>query len=92
MNRLSNACKQRDAAREEALLSSEKLAKLQEDIESGAHSDLPQPYPAAQPSRSPLSQMVRHPLRSSPIGAGLSFVRTVPAYRPAFQKSEAGMT
>lgn len=36
MNRLNNALKQRDAAREEALLSKEELKKLQEDIESGA--------------------------------------------------------
>ena len=53
MNRLSNACKQRDAAREEALLSSEKLAKLQEDIDSGAlqpASAAPAPQPAAPPS------------------------------------------
>ena len=52
MNRLSNACKQRDAAREEALLSSEKLAKLQEDIDSGAlqpASAAPAPQPAAPP-------------------------------------------
>ncbi|KAK9844720.1 hypothetical protein WJX74_005896 [Apatococcus lobatus] len=53
MNRLSNACKQRDAAREEALLSSEKLAKLQEDIDSGAlqpASSVPATQPAAPPS------------------------------------------
>lgn len=36
MNRLNNALKQRDAAREEALLSKEELKKLQEDVESGA--------------------------------------------------------
>ncbi|KAK9809830.1 hypothetical protein WJX72_000004 [[Myrmecia] bisecta] len=36
MTRLSNALKQRDAAREELLLATEKLNKLQEDIESGA--------------------------------------------------------
>lgn len=53
MNRLSNACKQRDAAREEALLSSEKLAKLQEDIDSGAlrpASSEPAAQPVAPPS------------------------------------------
>ena len=36
MNRLNNAVKQRDTAREEALLASQKLAQLQEDIDSGA--------------------------------------------------------
>lgn len=36
MNRLNNALKQRDAAREEALSSGDKLAKLQEELESGA--------------------------------------------------------
>ena len=36
MNRLNNAVKQRDSAREEALLSKEELKKLQEDVESGA--------------------------------------------------------
>ena len=36
MNRLNNALKQRDAAREEALLSKEELKKLQEDIERGS--------------------------------------------------------
>lgn len=35
MNRLSNAIKQRDAAREEALLAAEKLNKLQEDLDNG---------------------------------------------------------
>ena len=35
MNRLNNAVKQRNAAREEALLASEKLKKLEEDLESG---------------------------------------------------------
>jgi hypothetical protein len=36
MNRLNNAIKQRDAAREEALVAAEKLVKLQEEIDSGA--------------------------------------------------------
>ena len=36
MNRLNNSLKQRDAAREEALLSKEELKKLQEEVESGA--------------------------------------------------------
>jgi hypothetical protein len=36
MNRLNNAVKQRDAAREEALLATQKLSQLQEDIDSGA--------------------------------------------------------
>lgn len=36
MNRLNNAVKQRDAAREEALLATQKLNQLQEDIDSGA--------------------------------------------------------
>lgn len=35
MNRLNNAVKQRNAAREEALLASEKLKKLEEDLEAG---------------------------------------------------------
>ena len=36
MNRLNNAVKQRDTAREEALLATQKLTQLQEDIDSGA--------------------------------------------------------
>lgn len=36
MNRLNNAIKQRDAAREESLSTGDKLAKLQEEIDSGA--------------------------------------------------------
>jgi len=36
MTRLANAVKQRDAAREEALVATEKLAKLEEDVSSGA--------------------------------------------------------
>ncbi len=36
LNRLNNAVKQRNAAREEALLASQNLKKLEEDIESGA--------------------------------------------------------
>jgi len=35
MTRLSNAVKQRDAAREDALLAAEKLNKLQEDMDAG---------------------------------------------------------
>lgn len=35
MTRLSNAVKQRDAAREDALLAAEKLNKLQEDLDAG---------------------------------------------------------
>ena len=35
-NRLANAVRQRDTAREEALVASEKLAKLEEDVASGA--------------------------------------------------------
>ena len=36
LNRLNNAVKQRNAAREEALLASQNLKKLEEDIETGA--------------------------------------------------------
>ena len=36
LNRLNNAVKQRNAAREEALLAGQNLKKLEEDLESGA--------------------------------------------------------
>ena len=48
MNRLNNAVKQRNAAREEALLASEKLKKLEEDLESGRLAPAgPSPSPGA---------------------------------------------
>ena len=56
MTRLSNAVKQRDAAREEALLAAEKLNKLQEDLDAGllqqpaATPPLPAMPSAAQPA------------------------------------------
>ncbi len=52
MNRLSNAIKQRDAAREEALLAAEKLNKLQEDLDNGVLQGAPQPLGSASPSQS----------------------------------------
>ena len=36
MNRLNNAVKQRDQAREDLLLATQKLTQLQEDMDSGA--------------------------------------------------------
>ena len=36
MNRLNNAVKQRDTAREETLMAQTQLAKFQEELESGA--------------------------------------------------------
>ncbi len=60
MTRLSNAVKQRDAAREEALLAVEKLNKLQEDMEAGVL--LPPAAPApAQPSASPATAALTPP-------------------------------
>jgi myosin-5 len=52
MNRLSNAIKQRDAAREEALLAAEKLNKLQEDLDNGVLQGPQQPLGSASPSQS----------------------------------------
>ncbi len=52
MNRLSNAIKQRDAAREEALLAAEKLNKLQEDLDNGVLQGAPQNLGSASPSQS----------------------------------------
>ena len=66
MTRLSNAVKQRDAAREEALLAAEKLNKLQEDLDAGL---LQQPAPAA----------ATPPLPSMP-SAGQAAALTPPAY------------
>ena len=43
MNRLNNAVKQRDAAREETLAAQTQLSKLQEDIETGALTPAPRP-------------------------------------------------
>ena len=51
MTRLSNAVKQRDAAREEALLAAEKLNKLQEDLDAGRLQPAAEPAaPAAHPA------------------------------------------
>jgi myosin V len=49
LNRLNNAVKQRNAAREEALLAGQKLQKLEEDIESGALQVAGAVPPAVQP-------------------------------------------
>ena len=49
LNRLNNAVKQRNAAREEALLASQNLKKLEEDIESGALQPAAAAAAAAQP-------------------------------------------
>ena len=51
MNRLNNALKQRDAAREEALLATEKLNKLQEDLDSGALTPSPAPLALQDPGK-----------------------------------------
>ncbi|CAL5219117.1 g891 [Coccomyxa viridis] len=75
MTRLSNAVKQRDAAREEALLAAEKLNKLQEDLDAGL---LQQPAPAA----------ATPPLPSMP-SAGQAAALTPPAY--AGGATEPGM-
>ncbi len=66
MTRLSNAVKQRDAAREEALLAAEKLNKLQEDLDAGL---LQQPAPTA----------ATPPLPSMP-NSGQAAALTPPAY------------
>ncbi len=47
MTRLGNALKQRDAAREEALLAAAKLAKLQEDLDAGLLAPAAPPAAAA---------------------------------------------
>ena len=53
MNRLNNAVKQRNAAREEALLASEKLKKLEEDLVAGRLQMAT--APAASPVGTPLA-------------------------------------
>ncbi len=50
MTRLSNAVKQRDAAREEALLAAEKLNKLQEDLDAGRLQPAAEPAAPAAPA------------------------------------------
>ena len=60
MTRLSNAVKQRDAAREEALLAVEKLNKLQEDMEAGVLQP-PAVSAPAQPSASPMAAALTPP-------------------------------
>ena len=50
MTRLSNAVKQRDAAREEALLAAEKLNKLQEDLDAGRLQPAAEPTAPAAPA------------------------------------------
>lgn len=60
MTRLSNAVKQRDAAREEALLAVEKLNKLQEDMEAGVLQPPAVSVPA-QPSASPAAAALTPP-------------------------------
>jgi hypothetical protein len=51
MTRLGNAIKQRDAAREEALLAAEKLNKLQEDLDNGVLQAAPQGMPSSLPQQ-----------------------------------------
>ena len=67
MNRLNNAVKQRDAAREEALLATQKLSQLQEDIDSGALT----PAPAARQSSlaDPGGKLTQDPPENRPMHA-----------------------
>ena len=65
MTRLSNAVKQRDVAREDALLAAEKLNKLQEDLDVGLQ------QPAAVAATPPLPAMP---------SAGQAAALTPPAY------------
>ena len=69
MTRLSNAVKQRDVAREDALLAAEKLSKLQEDLDAGL---LQQPAAAAATAATP-------PLPAMP-SVGQAAALTPPAY------------
>ena len=79
MTRLSNAVKQRDAAREEALLAAEKLNKLQEDLDAGLLQQ--QPAPAA----------ATPPLPTMP-SAGQAAALTPPAYAGGATEPGAGRT
>lgn len=63
MTRLSNAVKQRDAAREESLLAAEKLNKLQEDMDAGL---LQQPAAAAATPPLPAMPSTAHPAALTP--------------------------
>ena len=53
MNRLNNAIKQRDAAREEALLATQKLNQFQEELDSGALTPSPAPSSLHDPGQLP---------------------------------------
>lgn len=66
LNRLNNAVKQRNAAREEALLASQNLKKLEEDIESGA---LQPAAAAAQQQFRPQPATPPTAVAGSPVGA-----------------------
>jgi myosin V len=66
LNRLNNAVKQRNAAREEALLASQNLKKLEEDIEVGALQPAPAAAAAAQ---QPLAATPPATAAGSPMGA-----------------------
>lgn len=67
LNRLNNAVKQRNAAREEALLASQNLKKLEEDIEAGALQ--PAAPAAAAAAQQPLAATPPATAAGSPMGA-----------------------
>ena len=62
MNRLNNAIKQRDAAREEALLATQKLNQFQEELDSGALTPSPAPSSLHDPGQlpAPSSSLFQH--------------------------------